>query len=187
MPVLLLYVSAAAAGIQAVPAGIFTAVAAACYSFLFIIRQVMPVLLLYVSAATAGIQAVPVGIFRAAVISMLLFIKVKQSCLSSYCHCLLLQLLASKLSLLASSGLLQQQQPQDSQLLLTAAAPLPDELLTIVQVCVCVSHIYHVVVSRTSRCCGEDPEQLATISFVRRGSLLWQLLTIILVHWGSLA
>lgn len=45
-----------------------------------------------------------------------------------------LQLLASKLSLLASVGLLQQQQPEDSQLLLTGASPVPNELLTIVQV-----------------------------------------------------
>lgn len=45
-----------------------------------------------------------------------------------------LQVLSKRLAYLASVGLLQQQEPEASQLMVTAAQPLPDELLTIVQV-----------------------------------------------------
>lgn len=45
-----------------------------------------------------------------------------------------LQIVSKRMSHLASLGLLQQQQPEESQLLVTAANALPDELLTIVQV-----------------------------------------------------
>jgi hypothetical protein len=45
------------------------------------------------------------------------------------------QVLSERVQHLASVGLLQQQQPEGSQLMVTAANTLPDELLTIVQVC----------------------------------------------------
>jgi hypothetical protein len=44
------------------------------------------------------------------------------------------QVLSARVQHLASVGLLQQQQPEGSQLMVTAANTLPDELLTIVQV-----------------------------------------------------
>lgn len=44
------------------------------------------------------------------------------------------QVLAARVQHLASVGLLQQQQPEGSQLMVTAANTLPDELLTIIQV-----------------------------------------------------
>jgi hypothetical protein len=43
--------------------------------------------------------------------------------------------MSARLAHLAAAGLLQAQRPQDSQLLLAAGDPLPDQLLTIVQVC----------------------------------------------------
>jgi len=45
-----------------------------------------------------------------------------------------LQLQAAELQHLAAAGLLQRDDPSSSQLVLAAATPLPDELLTIVQV-----------------------------------------------------